>query len=150
MTTSEPGKAYLSRTKMRFVKDIFTRTYKRHFEKGVSFSKCLLLKRGFVICASSPLTVHVLLLLVVGIPKANFKALPSNFFPVAAECFHDMPVLAGTPKLFRHSNQATATPALVKKIGRTTYIVRVHFSKTSKETMSDKIKRMLKNEIQQM
>ena len=27
-------------------------------------------------------------------------------------------------------------PALVKKIGRTTYIVRVHFSKTSKETMS--------------
>ena len=26
----------------------------------------------------------------------------------------------------------------------------LHFSKTSKETMSDKIKRMLKNEIQQM
>ena len=42
------------------------------------------------------------------------------------------------------------SPALVKKIGRTTYIVRVHFSKTSKETMSDKIKRMLKNEIRQM
>ena len=51
-------------------------------------------------------------------------------------------------------NTTTATakdaPALVKKIGRTTYIVRVHFSKTSTETMSDKIKRMLKNEIQQM
>ena len=45
---------------------------------------------------------------------------------------------------------AKDAPALVKKIGRTTYIVRVHFSKTSKETMSDKIKRMLKNEIQQM
>ena len=29
-------------------------------------------------------------------------------------------------------------------------IVRVHFSKTSKETMSDKIKHMLKNEIRQM
>lgn len=28
--------------------------------------------------------------------------------------------------------------------------VRVHFSKTSTETMNDKIKRMLKNEIQQM
>ena len=41
-------------------------------------------------------------------------------------------------------------PALVKKIGRTTYVVRVHFSKTSTETMSDKIRRMLKNEIQQM
>ncbi len=37
--------------------------------------------------------------------------------------------------------------ALMKKIGQTTYIVRVHFSK---EAMSDKIKRMLKNEIQQM
>ena len=42
------------------------------------------------------------------------------------------------------------TPALVKKIGKTTYRVRVHFSQTSTETMSDKIKRMLKNEIQQM
>ena len=41
-------------------------------------------------------------------------------------------------------------PALVKKIGRTTYIVRIHFSETSTATMSDKIKRMLKNEIQQM
>ena len=41
-------------------------------------------------------------------------------------------------------------PALVKKIGRTTYIVRIHFSETSRETMSDKIKRMLKNEIRQM
>ena len=38
----------------------------------------------------------------------------------------------------------------VKKIGKTTYKVRIHFSKTSTETMSDKIKRMLKNEIQQM
>lgn len=41
-------------------------------------------------------------------------------------------------------------PALVKKIGKTTYKVRVHFSTTSTETMSDKIKRMLRNEIQQM
>ena len=41
-------------------------------------------------------------------------------------------------------------PALVKKIGKTPYKVRVHFSQTSTETMSDKIKRMLKNEIQQM
>ena len=42
-------------------------------------------------------------------------------------------------------------PALVKKIGKTTsYKVRVHVSNTSTETMSSKIKRMLKNEIQQM
>ncbi|MFR2647461.1 transposon-encoded TnpW family protein [Blautia producta] len=41
-------------------------------------------------------------------------------------------------------------PALLKKIGKTTYKVRSHFSTTSTETMSDKIKRMLRNEIQQM
>ena len=41
-------------------------------------------------------------------------------------------------------------PALVKKIGKTTYKVRVHFSTTRTETMSDKIKRMVRNEIQQM
>ena len=35
------------------------------------------------------------------------------------------------------------TPAMVKKIGKTTYKVHVHFSNTSTETMSDKIKRML-------
>lgn len=47
---------------------------------------------------------------------------------------------------------AKDAPALVKKIGRTTYIyiVRIHFSKTSREIMRDKIRRMLKNEIRQM
>ena len=48
-------------------------------------------------------------------------------------------------------NETTATkdkaPDLVKRIGKTTYRVRVHFSTTSKETMSDKIKRMLRNEV---
>ena len=39
-------------------------------------------------------------------------------------------------------------PALVKKIGRTTYVVRVHFSKTSTETMSDNINRLIKRERQ--
>ncbi|WP_370812258.1 transposon-encoded TnpW family protein [Roseburia hominis] len=41
-------------------------------------------------------------------------------------------------------------PVMIRKIGKTTYKVRIHFSDTSTETMSDKIKRMLKNEIQQM
>ena len=45
---------------------------------------------------------------------------------------------------------ATRPPDLVKTIGKTTYRVRVHFSETSRETMSDKIKRMLRNEISQM
>mgnify|MGYP002755034047 CR=1 FL=1 len=49
--------------------------------------------------------------------------------------------------------KTTAAPksqTVKRKIGKTTYKVRVHFSNTSTETMSDKIKRMLKNEIQQM
>lgn len=41
-------------------------------------------------------------------------------------------------------------PALVRCIGKTTYYVRVHFSQTSHETMQDKIKRMLRDEAQQM
>ena len=41
-------------------------------------------------------------------------------------------------------------PALVKKIGKMTYIVRIHFSETSTETMEDKIKRMLRNEVRQI
>jgi len=40
-------------------------------------------------------------------------------------------------------------PDLIKRIGKTTYKVNVHFSMTSKETMSDKIIRMLRNEVQQ-
>ena len=60
----------------------------------------------------------------------------------------------GSEKITEDTTMTTTpaedAPALMKKIGRTTYIVRVHFSKTSKETMSDKVKRMLKNEIQQM
>jgi hypothetical protein len=46
--------------------------------------------------------------------------------------------------------QEDERPALVKKIGKTTYRVRIHFSTTSQENMSDKIKRMLRNEISQM
>jgi len=38
----------------------------------------------------------------------------------------------------------------VKRVGKTTYQVKVHFNPNSRETMSDKIIRMLKNEVQQM
>ena len=41
-------------------------------------------------------------------------------------------------------------PALVRQIGKTTYRVRVHFNAASRENMSDKIKRMLRNEIRMM
>jgi hypothetical protein len=46
--------------------------------------------------------------------------------------------------------QEDERPALVKKIGKTTYRVTIHFSATNRETMSDKIKRMLRNEIGRM
>ena len=39
-------------------------------------------------------------------------------------------------------------PALMKKIGKTTYKITVHFSTAGTETVQDKIKRMLRNEIQ--
>jgi hypothetical protein len=44
----------------------------------------------------------------------------------------------------------TEQPDLVKRIGKTTYKVSVHFSTTSKETMSDKIKRLLRYEASRM
>ena len=37
--------------------------------------------------------------------------------------------------------------AFTKRIGSTTYRVSVHFSKTSRETMNDKILRLIKNEV---
>ena len=39
-------------------------------------------------------------------------------------------------------------PHLVKTIGKTTYPVTCHFSETSKETLQDKIKRMIMRDIQ--
>ena len=40
-------------------------------------------------------------------------------------------------------------PDLVKRIGKTTYRVKVHFNPNSRETMTDKIFRLLRNEVQQ-
>ena len=35
-----------------------------------------------------------------------------------------------------------------KVIGNTTYMVRVHFSETSKETMEDKVKRLIREDVE--
>jgi len=44
-------------------------------------------------------------------------------------------------------NKLTKKPMrLTKRIGQTTYKVNVHFNETSKETMSDKIMRLIKSE----
>lgn len=38
-------------------------------------------------------------------------------------------------------------PVLIKKIGKTTYMVGIHFSETSKETMDDKVARLVERDI---
>ena len=38
-------------------------------------------------------------------------------------------------------------PCFRKVIGNTTYVVRVHFSETSKETLGDKVKRLIREEV---
>jgi hypothetical protein len=40
-------------------------------------------------------------------------------------------------------------PDLVRRIGKTNHRVKVHFNPTARETMSDKIIRMLRNEVSQ-
>lgn len=39
--------------------------------------------------------------------------------------------------------KVSETSALVKTIGKTTYIVNVHFSETARETVTDKLKRLI-------
>jgi hypothetical protein len=45
-----------------------------------------------------------------------------------------------------HVVQGPGYPAFTKKIGTTTYEVYIHFSETSTETMSDKIKRLIQQD----
>ena len=40
--------------------------------------------------------------------------------------------------------------ALRKQIGGTMYVVRVHFNEDAKETMKDKIKRLIENDVRGM
>jgi len=41
----------------------------------------------------------------------------------------------------------TRTPTMTRKLGNKTYDVYVHFSQTSKETLTDKIIRLIQNDI---
>jgi len=45
------------------------------------------------------------------------------------------------------SNTAREPLNLLKRIGSTTYKVSVHFSETSKETMEDKLLRLMEREV---
>lgn len=50
-----------------------------------------------------------------------------------------------------NQNPATNTqPVYRKTIDKTTYVVRVHFNENARETMEDKIKRMLREEASKM
>ena len=42
-----------------------------------------------------------------------------------------------------NDNNEQKTPTITIKIGSTTYVVGLHFSKTSRETLQDEIKRMV-------
>ena len=43
-----------------------------------------------------------------------------------------------------------STPDMVRKIGKTTYHVQAHFCSLGKESLSDKIKRLLRNDVRVM
>ena len=51
-----------------------------------------------------------------------------------------------TSKASKAENGKNEPMRLTERIGQTTYKVNVHFSKTSKETIGDKIIRMIENE----
>lgn len=44
-------------------------------------------------------------------------------------------------------NPEVESNTFTKKIGKTTYVVRFHYSENARETMQEKIKRMLVNEV---
>ena len=48
------------------------------------------------------------------------------------------------------ATNSTPCPTVRKQICKTPYIVRVHYSETAKETMEDKIKRLLREEVRKM
>lgn len=51
-----------------------------------------------------------------------------------------------TSKVSKAENSKNEPMRLTERIGQTTYKVNVHFSETSKETIGDKIIRMIENE----
>ncbi|QNM04967.1 transposon-encoded TnpW family protein [Qiania dongpingensis] len=58
----------------------------------------------------------------------------------------DSTTAAASPLTVKEAPQ----PVMIKKIGKTTYRVKIHFSETSKETMSDKIKRLILNDSEKI
>ena len=61
--------------------------------------------------------------------------------------FHFKEVFMAKTKNTAPTTTEQTAPVLVRKIGKTTYMVGIHFSQTSKETMDDKVLRLIKNDI---
>lgn len=53
----------------------------------------------------------------------------------------------GQPQQSAVQTAGSEVPTFRRTIGGTTYIVRVHFSKTRKETLADKVKRLMVEEV---
>ena len=47
-------------------------------------------------------------------------------------------------------SKSDTPPCIRKTIDKTTYVVKVHFSETAKETLEDKIKCLLREEVRKM
>lgn len=55
-----------------------------------------------------------------------------------------------TGKTKKENTKSHIPVALRKQIGGTMYVVRVHFNEDAKETMNDKIKRLIENDVRGM
>ena len=87
-------------------------------------------------------------------PPASLKNRIPKIRPLTGRNVRKVDGLFLSPKSKKEVNHNDKTknpcPTVRKQIGKTTYIVRVHFSETAKETMEDKIKRMLREEVRKM
>ena len=55
-------------------------------------------------------------------------------------------LIANTADVFLENESETGAPTMTRKLGNTTFDVYVHFSKTSKETLTDKVMRLIRND----
>ena len=83
-----------------------------------------------------------------GNKKMNFDEFKDQFTEDVKQALKDAGIDANKKGEHRMENTKSHTPvALRKQIGGTMYCVRVHFNENAKETMKDKIKRMLENDV---
>ena len=77
----------------------------------------------------------------------TFRAEPSDTNTISGDAAQPDEGIFST-FMVKSDRDTQTVPTMRKTIGGTTYIVTAHFSETSKETMSDKICRMIKRDIE--